>query len=149
MELENCTLNSPRLSALALFWMRSSPGALPQAEREYCAFGAKTIPQTFRRAIGGSAALTPRQHRSWKRRTSSALIAPLPPGFVGRLRLGYRAETPSVPYPHKAPSSEAGTCARRATTAPGQRLAWDLRSRRVGSEPGSSSVNQASRRVAR
>src|SRR6266446_10196627 len=50
-------------------------------------------------AVSGSSELTPRQHRSWRRRTSAALPAPLLPASLGRFSPGCRGETPSVPCP--------------------------------------------------
>src|SRR5437667_6806351 len=68
-------------------------------------------------AVNQSGALTPHQHRSWRRGSSAAFLALLLPVAGGPLPSGYKAGTPSVPCPRRARNSEVDTCGRRATIA--------------------------------
>jgi len=84
-------------------------------------------------ATGGISPLTLRQQRSWRRGSSSAYFALLPPVPWDPRRSGCRAGTPSVPCPHRERNFEADTYGRQATIVQCRRLASDPLRRRVGS----------------
>ena len=113
MELENYTLSSPGLSALGYLGDNRIPGALPQADHESSAFGAKQIflfaDPTFRRAIGESGPLTPHQLRSWKPGSYAAWTSLHVPNASGPLQLGGTGEIPCVLCPRKVRSFAACT----------------------------------------
>src|SRR5262249_11021274 len=110
------------------------------ADRECCAFGAKT---TTRKRFAGSGSLIPHQLRFWKPGSYAAWISLHAPNALGPLHLEGTTEIPSVPCPRKAMSFAACTCVKEARTARHQRRASDLRCCRVEFLPRSSSANRA------
>lgn len=126
------------------FWGAISPGAIPRADREDRAFGAKTTTRKrFAGRPGESSLPTPHQLQSWKPGSYAAWPSLHAPKQLGPPHSGGTAETPCFPCPRRVRSFAACTYVKEARTALHRKRALDPPCRRVEFLLGSSSANPA------